>query len=62
MKFSESYFSFLEIIGSIRRKEKEMENMSLSDIAAVTRDNDDYFGNGGQAVTGSNLAIDITKQ
>ena len=39
-----------------------MENMSLSDIAAVTRDNDDYFGNGGQAVTGSNLAIDITKQ
>ena len=24
-----------------------MENMSLSDIAAVTKDNDDYFGNGG---------------
>ena len=24
-----------------------MENMSLSDIAAVTKDNDDYFGNNG---------------
>lgn len=24
-----------------------MENMSLSDIAAVTKDSDDYFGNGG---------------
>ena len=24
-----------------------MENMSLSDIAAATKDNDDYFGNGG---------------
>ncbi len=24
-----------------------MANMSLSDIAAVTKDNDDYFGNGG---------------
>ena len=24
-----------------------MENMSLSDIAAVTKDNDEYFGNGG---------------
>ena len=24
-----------------------MENMSLSDIAAVTKDNDDYLGNGG---------------
>lgn len=28
----------------IRRKENKMENMSLSDIAAVTRGNDDGDG------------------